>query len=370
MLEQGFTTTEMAAVFTPAARVEAMLEFEAALVMALADAGLVDGETAEVVAGACRQPVDDPGGVLAATWTDGTPLRPLIDDIRSRLTSDQAQWAHYGATTQDTVDTATMLLARRGLEVLDAGLIVLAREMARLATAHREQPQMGRTFLQHARPTTFGYIVAGWLDATMGHLADLRREGADLVLQLGGPVGNLADYGDRGVEVVEALGKRLGLAVPSLPWHTDRSRIASLAAALERTARTMARVGLDVAFLASSDIAEVTVRGGGSSSMAGKQNPMDSVRAVAAAEVCSAAAQVITAGRLTELERGIGGWHAEWAALPLVFQRTAAAAEAMTGCLASLEVDVDRMAALVDTLPEIDTRLIDNVLDAYESLTP
>jgi 3-carboxy-cis,cis-muconate cycloisomerase len=370
MLEQGFTTPEMAAVFTPAARVEAMLEFEAALVMALADTGFTDRGTAEAVAAACRQPVDDPGGVLAGTWSDGTPLRLLLDTIRSRLTSEQAQWAHYGATTQDAVDTATMLQARRGLEVLDAGLIGVAGEMARLVTAHRDQPQMGRTFFQHARPTTFGFTVAGWLDATLGHLADLRQEDADLVLQLGGPVGNLADYGDRGVEVVEALGKRLGLAVPRLPWHADRSRIASLAAVLERTARTMARVGLDVAFLASSDIAEVSVRSGGSSSMAGKQNPIDSVRAVAAAEICSAAAQVITAGRLTELERGIGGWHAEWAALPLVFQGVAAATEAMTSCLASLEVDGDRMAALVDARPEIDPLLIDQVLDAYESLLP
>jgi 3-carboxy-cis,cis-muconate cycloisomerase len=124
-----------------------------------------------------------------------------------------------------------------------------------------------------------------------------------------------------------------------------------------------------VALLASSDIAEVSVRSGGSSSMAGKQNPMDSIRAVTAAEICTAAAQVITAGRLNELERGVGGWHAEWAALPLVFQRAAAATEAITGCLASLEVDADRMSAPVDTRPEIDPRLIDNVLDSYQGLT-
>jgi 3-carboxy-cis,cis-muconate cycloisomerase len=369
MLEHGFTTSEMAAVFTPAARVAAMLEFEAALVMALADTGLVEVETAEAVAGACGEPMDDPGGVLAATWTDGTPLRPLLDGIRSRLPDEQAQWAHYGATTQDTVDTSTMLLARRGLEVLDGGLLAVAGEMARLVTAHRDQPQMGRTFLQLARPTTFGFTVAGWLEATLRHLAHLRQERAGLVLQLGGPVGNLSDYGERGVEVVEALAGRLDLVAPPMPWHTDRSRVASLAAALERTARTMAQVGIDVALLASSDIAEVTVRSGGSSSMAGKQNPMDSVRAVAAAEVCTAAAQVITAGRLTELERGIGGWHAEWAALPLVFQRTAAAAEAMTECLASLEVDADRMAGRVDARLEIDSRLIDRVLASYRELS-
>jgi 3-carboxy-cis,cis-muconate cycloisomerase len=369
MLEQGFTTPEMAAVFTPEARVEAMLEFEAALALALADTGFVGPETAEAVAAACREPVDDPGGVLAATWSDGTPLRPLLDGIRSGLPEEPAKWLHFGATTQDTVDTATMLLARRGLGVLDSGLIAVAGEMARLVTAHRDQPQMGRTFFQHARPTTFGFTVAGWLSETTTDIADLREAGLGLAVQLGGPVGNLSDYGDRGVEVVEALAGRLGLAVPALPWHTDRSRVAGLAAALERSARTMARVGLDVALLASSDIAEVTVRAGGSSSMAGKQNPMDSVRAVTAAEICTAAAQVITAGRLTELERGIGGWHAEWAALPLVFQRAAAAAEAMTGCLASLEVDARRMAAPVDARAEIDPRLIDRVLAAHQELT-
>jgi 3-carboxy-cis,cis-muconate cycloisomerase len=228
---------------------------------------------------------------------------------------------------------------------------------------------MGRTFLQHARPTTFGFTVAGWLDATLTHLSDLREIGAELAVQLGGPVGNLSDYQDKGDDVAHAVAERLGLAAPPLPWHTDRTRVAKLASSLERTARTMARVGLDVALLASSDVAEITVRSGGSSSMAGKQNPMDSVRAVAAAEVCTAAAQVITAGRLAELDRGIGGWHAEWAALPLVFQRTAAATEAMTGCLASLEVDAGKMAAPVATRPEIDQRLIDRVLAAYQELT-
>jgi 3-carboxy-cis,cis-muconate cycloisomerase len=369
MLEHGFTTTEMAALFTPTARVEAMLEFEAALVLALADAGLVDMETAEAVAEACGEPVDDAGAVLAATWSDGTPLPALLDNIRSRLTDDHAKWVHHGTTTQDTVDTAAMLLARRGLDVLDAGLIAVAGEMAALMNRHRDQPQMGRTFLQHARPTSFGFTAAGWLDATLGHLTDLRQERAGLALQLGGPVGNLSDFGDEGAEVTEALAKRLGLVAPAIPWHSDRSRIARLAAALERTARTMARVGIDVALLASSDIAEVTVRGGGSSSMAGKRNPMDSVRAVAAAEVCTAAAQVITAGRLTELERGIGGWHAEWAALPLVFQRAAAATEAMTDCLASLEVNSDTMRGRVESDANIDHRLIDRVFANYQEIT-
>jgi 3-carboxy-cis,cis-muconate cycloisomerase len=369
-MEPGFTTLAMAEVFSPVSRVAAMLEFEAALVMALADSGFVEVPIAEAVAAACQEPPDDPVGALAATWTEGTPLLPLLEGIRARLPEDEARWLHFGATTQDALDTATMLLARRALEVLDPMLLEVAGLMAGLAKRHRDQPQMGRTFLQHARPTTFGYTVAGWLNETAADIADLRDVVPGLAVQLGGPVGNLSEYGEKGLEVVEALARRLGLAAPPLPWHTDRSRVASLASALERTARTMARVGLDVALLASSDIAEISVRGGGSSSMAGKQNPMDSVRAVAASELCTSAAQVITGGRLTEMERGVGGWHAESAALSQVFETTAAAVEAMTACLASLEVDSDRMAARVDVPPAIDPRLIDQVLAGYESLLP
>jgi 3-carboxy-cis,cis-muconate cycloisomerase len=288
--------------------------------------------------------------------------------IRSGLEDDQAKWVHYGTTTQDAVDTGAMLQATRGLEILGNGLIAVAGEMATLVTRHRDQPQMGRTFLQHARPTTFGFTVAGWLDATLGHISDLRAERARLAIQLGGPVGNLSDYGDKGDEIAGAVADRLGLAVPALPWHSDRSRVARLAAALERTARTMARVGIDLALLASSDIGEITVRGGRSSSMAGKQNPMDSVRAVSAAELCTSVAGAITGGRLSELERGMGGWHTEWAALPLVFQTTAASVEAMATGLASLEVNGDTMGGRVESVPEIDPRLIDSVLAEYQGL--
>jgi 3-carboxy-cis,cis-muconate cycloisomerase len=368
MIDPGFTTAEMAEVFTPAARVAAMVEFEAALAMALADTGFTDMGTAQAVAEACLEPIADPAQVLAATWSVGTPLRPLLDELRSRLPEEQARWLHFGATTQDAVDTATMLQAREGLDVLESGLVALSAEMVTLATRHRDQPQMGRTFLQHARPTTFGFTVAGWLDATLAHLSDLREMQAVLAVQLGGPVGNLSEYGDKGVDVTEALADRLGLAVPALPWHSDRSRVAGLAAVLERTARTMGRVGIDVALLAATDIAEVSVRGGGSSSMAGKQNPMDSVRAVAAAELCTSVAGAITGGRLNELERGIGGWHTEWAALPLVFQSAAAAVEAMTGCLASLDVNPERMGVGIESMPGIDPRLIERVLARYEEL--
>jgi 3-carboxy-cis,cis-muconate cycloisomerase len=266
------------------------------------------------------------------------------------------------------VDTATMIQAAEGLAILESGLADLARKLARLVADHRGQPQIGRTFLQHARPSTFGFRAATWLDPVLRHLGELRGARDGLVVQLGGPVGDLAPYGERGTDVMEALATRLGLRSPGIAWHGDRSRVAALVASLERCARTMARIGGDIALLASSDIGEVRVRSGGSSSMPGKQNPIDAIRAVAAADACTGAASMIRGGRSHELDRGVGGWHVEWLAIPLVFETTAAAVEAMNICLGSLEVDSEQMESRAGDGPDLDQRLIDRVLAAYEGM--
>lgn len=354
--------------FSATRRVEAMTAFEAALALALADTGIAPREAADSVAGACRHPSADPEGILAATWSEGTPLNRLLSEIRGRLTEDEAGWLHHGATTQDTVDTATMTLASEALGILDGRLSALARLLAGLVVEQRAQPQIGRTFLQHARPTTFGFRAATWLDPTLRHIGELRERRAGLAVQLGGPVGNLAPYGEQGLDVMAALAERLGLQSPALPWHADRSRIWSLVASLEACARTMARIASDVALLASSDIAEIRVRPGGSSSMSEKRNPIDAIRAVAAANACTGAAGMIAAGGSHELDRGIGGWHVEWMAVPMVFQTAAASVEAMTICLGSLEVDDGQMTARAGSQsgPVLDQRLIDRVLTTYD----
>jgi 3-carboxy-cis,cis-muconate cycloisomerase len=367
-LDPGFTTVDMARVFAASRRVEAMTRFEAALALALADVGLAPGESAKAVAEACERPIADPDAILAATWSEGTPLNRLIARIRGHLSADDAKWVHHGATTQDVIDTATMIQAREALGILDTGLAALGRQIARLVTEHRDQPQIGRTFLQHARSSTFGFRAATWLDPTLRHIGELREARAGLVVQLGGPVGNLALYGERAVEVTEALAARLGLETPALAWHGDRSRVSALVAAVERCARTMARIGGDVALLASSDIAEIRVRPGESSSMGEKRNPIDAIRAVAAAEACSGAASMITGGRSQELDRGVGGWHVEWLAIPLVFQTTAAAVEAMTICLESLVVDGGQMSSRSGPAPVLDPGLIDRVLAEFDAM--
>lgn len=370
-LHPGFTTAEMAAVFSPQANVEALCQFEAALAWALADAGVAPTEQAEAIALACQKPWQHPEAVLSSTWEQGTPIISLVAEIRNRLSGEEERhWVHHGATSQDAIDTAHMLLSRRGLELLDRQLVSVARLMSELIEAHRRQPQVGRTFLQHARPTTFGMRVATWLDPTLSHLEEVRAIGAGLVLQLGGPVGNLAPYGEVGPAVVEALARRLELKAPDLAWHADRGRVLSMLQAVERCSRTMAKVATDIALLAQSEVGELTVGGGGSSSMPEKRNPIAAVRTIAAAEVCRGAVSMVTGGRTHELDRAAGAWHVEWVALPMVFQATSAALEAMEECLEGLEVNPDRMSALVEhpDMVDFDQSPIDRVLERFEKL--
>jgi 3-carboxy-cis,cis-muconate cycloisomerase len=335
-LDPGFSTEAMARAFGAEARVRAMCRVEEALARAGAKGGTVPADAAQRVAEACRAGVDDPGAVLARGWEDGTPVLPLLAELRARLSEEDAGWLHHGATSQDVVDTALVLQAREGLDAVRADLVGLAIALRAVATAHRDTPARAWTLLQEAVPTTVGRRTAGWLSPVVTHLVDLRELRSALPVQLGGPSGTLDALGERGLDVVEALATELGLAVPLLPWHTDRTVVATLVGALQRAARTMATIGTDLALLAHDGA--VRMRAGGSSSMPGKRNPIDATRAVAAAEVCGGAAEVITRGRPHELERGVGGWHAEWAAVPLVFHTAGAAVEATRRAVESLEV--------------------------------
>lgn len=361
--DPGYSTEDLTAVYSAESTVAAMLAFEGALALALADAGIAPAAEAERVAEACRAGVDDPGGILESTWDTGTPIIALRDAI------DGGEWFHYGATSQDAIDTGQVLQARSALDLIESQLVAIAQRLNTLTVENRDQPHLGRTFLQNARPTTFGFRTATWLSAVLGDIESLRRERGRLVVQLGGPVGTLAAYGDAATRVVESLAKRLELRTPDISWHTDRSRFVSLAQTVERTANTLSKIGTDIALLASSPIAEISVRSGGSSSMPEKRNPIDAIRAVAAATACSGAVAMLAATSGHELDRGIGSWHVEWVALPLTFQTGGAAAEAIGLCLDSLEVDRDAMSALASVgFEEFDPGQIDRVLAAFDTL--
>ncbi|MEX1133329.1 MAG: lyase family protein [Acidimicrobiia bacterium] len=370
--ESGFSTPEMGEVFSAAATVEAFLEFEAGLALALADAGLAPPGEAEAVAASCRQPVADPERILAATWERGTPIIALEEEIGGRLASDSdRRWFHYGATTQDAVDTGHMIQARAALVVLDDLLVGVARRMRDLAEEFRDQPQIGRTFLQQARPTTFGLRAAAWLDEVLGHIEKLREERLRLRVQLGGSAGNMAAYGGAATEVLLALARELDLQAPDIAWHSNRSPVFDLAHAVASSAHAMEKVAVDIALLAQSEVAEITVRPGGSSSMPEKRNPIDAIRGRAAAEACKGFAAMITTSPAHELDRGVGAWHLEWLAIPMLFQSAAAAVEAVDGCLASLEVDTATMDSRVDpgdleSLRAIDPRQMNRVFARFD----
>lgn len=335
-VDPGFSTDAMTAVFAPGARVAAMCRFEAALARASTAAGILDGLVADRVVAACEAGVADPADVLVAGWEDGTPVLPLLARLRGRLDDEAAAALHHGATSQDVVDTGTVLQVRAGLAALRADLAGLAADLRAVCVTHRDTPAAAWTFLQPAVPTTVGRRAAGWLAPVVAHLATLRRLDAGLPVQLGGPSGTLDALGASGPAVVAAVADELGLVVPLVAWHTDRTVVAEVVAAVERAARTAATIGTDLALLAHDGA--VRMRPGGSSSMPGKRNPIDATRAVAAAEACSGVAAVITHGRPHELERGVGGWHAEWFAVPLAFQTAAAAVEAVGRAVATLVV--------------------------------
>lgn len=357
----GFSTPGIDRVWSAESRVRAMLRFEEALALALADVGVAPREEAEATAGACRTATPDPEAVLEATWKRGTPVVALLEAVGER------PWLHYGATTQDTVDTAHMLLARQSLDLLDEEIVGVCRALVGICDDHRDQPHVARTFLVAAQPTTFGRRAAGWLDPLLEHLEGIRRARRGLAVQLGGPVGDRTAYGEAAFAVVAAMADRLGLSPTPVAWHADRSRIWNLVEAVAAPVRSTAKIAHDLTLLAG--LGEVTMRAGGSSSMAGKQNPIDAMRALAAAEAFRGAAAMITGAAPGELDRGLGSWHVEWFALPLVFGTASAVFEATTAALASLQVDAEVMAAAVPTGAELpDGADVDAVVARFDRL--
>jgi 3-carboxy-cis,cis-muconate cycloisomerase len=202
-----------------------------------------------------------------------------------------------------------------------------------------------------------------WLDGLLSRIEEGREVRAGLPVQLGGPVGDRAEYGAASQQVVEALAARLGLAATPLAWQGDRGPVWKLVGSVDRFVRSLAKIATDIAILASSDVAEVEVRAGGSSSMGDKRNPLDAIRAISAAGACRGAVAMIDQGPSHELDRGIGSWHLEWFSLPIVFQTAAAVVSSVERLLESLVVDAAAMSARVES-PVVDTAAIDGQIDA------
>ncbi len=335
----------------------AMLDAEAALARARGQ-----DELADAIAAAELDPREL--GRLAAE--SGNPVVPLVAALRERAGPE----VHRGATSQDILDTATMLVARGALVPLREDLGAAADAAAGLAEEHRATPAIGRTLLQQAVPTTFGLKAAGWmlgLDTAAVRLEEFRPVG-----QLGGPAGTLDGVGR---EVLERYCESLGLDVPLLPWHTERSRIGELATSLGLACGTVAKVAGDVVLLAQTEVGEVgEAAPGGSSSMPHKRNPVAAVSARACARQAPGLVATLLAAMEQEHERAAGAWHAEWAPLRALLVATGSAAAWLRTCLEGLQVDAERMRANV---PEPDegavasaAALVDAALDDREPYPP
>jgi 3-carboxy-cis,cis-muconate cycloisomerase len=326
---------------------QALLDAERALALAEARAGVIPAAAADAIAGACVAERFDAGALAEAGRSAGNPVEPMVRRLTEAVGGDAARFVHWGATSQDVIDTAAMLVARDTVRLLVRRLDELAAACARLAEAHRETPIAARTLLQQAVPTTFGAKAAGWLAGVL----DARRDLAALEFpaQLGGAAGTLAPLGADGPRVVELFAQELELAAPTIPWHTLRAPIARLAAALELAAGAAAKVALDVALLAQNEIGEVREgSGGASSTMPHKRNPVGSTVALGCSRLAHANASVLLGGLAQEHERAIGAWHAEWPALTAALAYTGGAVASVASVVNTLEVDAEAMRRNLD----------------------
>ncbi len=328
-----------------AAWLRAMLDAEAALAEAEGRLGLITAGVAREIADACRTAVLDVAEIGRAAADGGTPVIPLVAALRAAVGPAAAPWVHHGATSQDILDTAAMLVVRRAAVPLSDDLTAAADAAARLAAEHRDTPMAGRTLMQQALPITFGWEAAGWmaaLDAAASAIDDMAAH--SLAAQLGGPVGTLVDFGAAGPRLVEAFADILGLPAPTGTWHTERSRIGRVAAALAISAGACAKVSGDIVLLAQTEVGEVRegVPGrGGSSSMAHKRNAIAAISALGCAQQAPGLAANLFAAAQQEHQRAAGRWHSEW--LSALLQVTGSAAAWTRDSVEHLEIDAERM---------------------------
>jgi 3-carboxy-cis,cis-muconate cycloisomerase len=322
--------------------IAAMLEAERALAVAEGRLGVIPVEAAEQIAAACKAETFDPEGIGAEGRLAANPAEPLVRALRGAVGGNAARYVHWGATSQDVLDTAAMLVARRSLQLILRDLDAVAAACARLAEEHRATVMAARTLLQQAVPTTFGLKAASWLVGVVearGRLAGVR-----LAAQLGGAAGTLASLGDRGTDVLQEYSKEVGLAEPEVPWHTMRVRVGELGGALALAAGACAKIALDMTLLAQTEVAEVSTGDEGrSSTMPHKRNPASAVTAIASARLAHAHAGVLTASLVQEHERATGAWQSEWTALSGALAYAGGAAAATHSALFALQVDGERM---------------------------
>jgi 3-carboxy-cis,cis-muconate cycloisomerase len=350
-----FGTPAMRAVFGDMAFLARCAEVEVALARAQARLGIVPAEAAAAITRAAGAVIDQPQSLDLArlkreTETVGYPILPLVRQLAEHA-GEAGRWLHWGATTQDIMDTAVVLQIRAGLALIEQDLTAARGHLADLARRHRDTPMAGRTHLQHALPITFGYKAAIWLSALDRHaarLAELRPR--VLLAQFGGAAGTLASLGEceKAVRSRIELARELGLGDPPITWHVTRDGIAETVQFLALLAGSLGKIAFDVMLMSATEFGEAAepfVPGRGSSStMPQKRNPISCELILAAAKVLRQHAGLVLDAMITDFERATGPWHVEWVAVPEAFGYAAGALHQSRFLLGGLIVDPARMA--------------------------
>lgn len=346
---QLLSDEELAALFRDEAEIRGLLDVEAALARAQGKLGVIAQQAASRIDVAARALTVAPASLAAGTAASGVPITALLTELR-RASGDAAPFVHYGATSQDIVDTALVLRLKVAGSVLMARLTRLAQILAKQADEHRGTVMAGRTRFQQAVPTTYGLKVAGWLAMLCRHAERWHELKKRLfVVQFGGAAGTLAALGTQGLAVSEGLARELGLAVPPSPWQTQRDNLAELASWLSLVSGALGKIGHDVLLLAQSEVAEVRPSAGGASStMPQKVNPIAAEILVTLAQANAHQVGAMHAALDQEQERGGSGWTLEWLSLPQMVVATGAGLKHAIALIEGLQVDAKRMAATLE----------------------
>lgn len=346
------TTDELSEVFGDTSAIQAMLDVEAALARAESALGLVPHEAAIAITKAAIAKEFDARSLARDARESGTIAIPLVKALTERvraLDPGAAGFVHWGATSQDIVDTALVLLIDRAVDLIARDHGALATSLRTLSDRHKDDVMIGRTLLQPAVPITFGLKVAGWFAAAQRGWArvDTRRREA-VVVQFGGAAGTLAALDANGLAVAERLGRELGIRCPAAPWHAYHDNLAALVAACGIYAGSLGKVARDVSLLMQFEVGEVREEGGGSSTMPQKQNPSGCAVTLAAAARLPGLTATAVSSLVQEHERSVGGWLVAWPTIADALQATGAAAASMRGVLSALIVEPARMRANLD----------------------
>ncbi|MFY7954988.1 MAG: 3-carboxy-cis,cis-muconate cycloisomerase [Burkholderiaceae bacterium] len=356
-LTSAISSTEaMQQIFSARSTLQRMLDVEAALARALAAKGVIPVSAVDPWVRCCQADQIDLPSLVIAAQDAGNVAIPMVKQLTAAvaaLDADAARYVHWGATSQDVIDTGRVLQLRDAINVITHELATLVDALAGMAQCYRDTPMIGRTWLQHALPITFGMKLAGWLDALLRHqqrLVACREQVC--VLQFGGASGTLASLGEHASSVTQAMAQELDLATSHLPWHAHRDRFVECATTLGMLTGTLGKIARDISLMSQTEVAELSEPGapgrGASSSMPHKRNPVGSAAVLSAATRVPSMVATLLSAMPNEHERALGGWQSEWETLPEIVSLSAAALAHLRSVIDGLQVDTERMRRNID----------------------